>query len=65
MTKSDLIDVTVQLHMMTDRAIRVSDDGDDEKAVWIPLSQCEVLKRPNGIAIVTMPEWMAVERGLV
>lgn len=63
--KSDLIDVTVQLHFMTDRAIRVSDDGDSEKAVWIPLSQCEVLKRPNGIAIVTLPEWMALEKGLI
>lgn len=63
--KSDLIDVTVQLHHETERAILVSDDGDREKATWIPLSQCEILKRPNGIAIVTMPEWLALDKGLI
>ncbi len=63
--KSDLVDVTVQLHHATDRAVLVSDDGDREKAIWIPLSQCEVEKRPNGIAVVTMPEWMALEKGLI
>ena len=63
--KSDLIDVTVQLHHETERAILVSDDRDREKATWIPLSQCEILKRPNGIAIVTMPEWLALDKGLI
>ena len=63
--RSDLVDVTVQLHAMTGRAIRVSDDGDDDKAVWLPLSQVEVLKRPRGTAVVTLPEWLAVEKGLV
>ena len=65
MSKSDLIDVTVQLHMLTERAILVSDDGDEKKAKWLPISQCEVLKRPNGIAIVTMPEWLALDKGLI
>ncbi|TPN44419.1 hypothetical protein FJ981_27880 [Mesorhizobium sp. B1-1-4] len=65
MGKSDLIDVTVQLHHETDRAVLVSDDGERESAIWIPLSQCEVLKRPNGIAIVTMPEWLALDKGLI
>lgn len=63
--KSDLIDVTVQLHHVTERAVLVSDDGDREKAVWIPISQCEVERRPNGIAVVTMPTWLATEKGLV
>lgn len=65
MSKSDLIDVTVQLHMITERAVRVSDDGEDKNAVWLPLSQCEILKRPNGIAIVTLPEWLALDKGLI
>ena len=33
--KSDLIDVTVQLHHETAKAVLVSDDGDRDKAVWI------------------------------
>lgn len=65
MPKSDLIDVTVQVHAMTDRAVRVSDDGDDKNAVWLPLSQVEVLKRPRGIALITLPEWLAFEKGLI
>ncbi len=63
--KSDLVDVTVQVHATTDRAILVSDDGEREKAIWLPLSQCEVLTRPNGIAVVTLPEWLALQRGLI
>ena len=63
--KSDLIDLTVALHMMTDKAARVSLDGEDDEAVWLPLSQIEVLKRPKGQAVVTLPEWLAHEKGLI
>lgn len=63
--KSDLVDITVQLHAMTNRAVRVSDDGDDKKAVWLPLSQVEVVKQPRGIAVVTLPEWLALQKGLI
>lgn len=65
MSNSNLIDLTVQVHHMTDRAVLISDTGETDDAVWLPLSQCEVLQRPNCMAIVTMPEWLAVERGLV
>lgn len=63
--KSDLIDVTMQLHHRTDLAVLASDDGDKENAVWLPLSQVEVLTKENGIIEVTMPGWLAVEKGLV
>lgn len=63
--KSDLVDLTMHLHAATERAIRVSDTGEEEKAVWLPLSQVEVLKRPGGIVVVTLPEWLAHEKGLI
>lgn len=63
--KSDLIDVTMQIHHRTERAILASDDGDKEKAVWLPLSQVEVSMKDGGTAEITMPEWLAVEKGLV
>jgi len=69
--KSDLVDVVVQMHAETPRAVLVSDDGDKDKAVWVPLSQCEVSyhhsmkERGKGIATLTMPEWLAKDRGLV
>ncbi len=64
--KSDLIDVQVQIHHKTEKAILVSDDGDREKAKWLPLSQIEVEESAKAnIATVTMPEWLAREKGLI
>lgn len=62
--KSDLVDIEVQIHHRTERAVLVSDDGDRDKAVWLPLAQIEVA--PFGSHhTVTMPEWLAREKGLV
>jgi len=63
--RSDLIDLTLQLHANTERAIFVSDDGDSEKGVWLPKSQIEFETKPNGIVEVTCPEWLAMERRLI
>lgn len=62
----DIIDIEVQIHHQTDRAILASDDGNKDNAKWLPLSQievCSVNKPPY--AIVSMPEWLAIEKGLV
>lgn len=67
MGKRELVDLTVHLHAETARAILVSDDGDRGRAVWLPLSQIEVdrekLKSPA--VVVTLPEWLAVDKGLI
>lgn len=63
--KSDLIDITVQLHAATAHAIKVSTSGDVKKAVWLPLSQAVIERRSSGVVVVTMPEWLAVEKELV
>ncbi len=63
--KSDLVDIEMQLHAKTSKAVLVSDDGDKAKAVWLPLSQVEVEEKAGGIVIITMPEWLAIQRGLV
>ena len=63
--KSDLVHVACHIHHTTERAVLVSDDGDVERACWLPLSQVEIeMKRPP-IAEITMPEWLAKERGLI
>lgn len=64
-SKSDLIDLTVQLHRVTAKAVLVSNDGDRDHAVWLPLSQCEIERETGGIVIVTCPEWLATDKGLV
>lgn len=63
--KSDLIDLSVQLHHETDKAVLVSDDGNKDKAVWLPLSQIEIERTNGGVVTVTLPEWLATEKGLV
>ena len=65
MAKSDLIDIEMQQHAATDKAILVSDDGEEDNAVWLPLSQLALVRKGGGRLIVTMPEWLAVDKELV
>lgn len=67
---TNIIDLTLQEHHRTKAAILVSDDGEEKNAVWLPLSQIEVAVAPGtggakGLVLVTLPEWLATERGLV
>lgn len=64
MTRSDITDITVHLHVETDKAVFVSDTGDKADAVWLPKSQIEI--EPDGAThTVSLPEWLAIEKGLV
>ena len=71
MTRSDLVDLTLREHARTKLAILVSDDGEEKSAVWLPLSQIEVVPRrqrpwrASGIVLVTLPSWLALDKGLV
>ena len=55
----------MKMHAETDRAIRVSDDGEDRNAVWLPKSQIEIGELKAGYVEVTLPEWLAIDKGLV
>lgn len=43
----------------------VSKDGDREHAIFLPLSQVEWVHRARGVVLVTMPAWLAKDRGLI
>jgi len=62
---SGLVDISVQIHHRTERAVLVSGDGNKDRTVWIPLSQCEVEDGPRGTATITMPEWLAIDKRLI
>ena len=74
--KSDLVDLSVFIRednslkeevAIWDGTMRV-DDGPykgREKWAWLPRSEVELEPQPDGTFIVTMPEWLAVEKGLV
>jgi hypothetical protein len=61
MSKSDLIDLAVEIRHETARAFLVHDGHRD---VWIPKSQCEVTET-SGPSVITLPEWLAKDKGLI
>ena len=60
------IEVYVYVVRITDKAVLVKDDPWGEYEAWLPKSQiyCDDI-RPGKDAEITMPEWLAVEKGLV
>ena len=58
MPKKEVIDIACRVVGETDKAYRV-DDG--TRVEWIPKSQVE----KNDDGTVTMPEWLAEEKGFI
>lgn len=56
--KTRLVDIAGELRRETEKAIMIF-DGDKE--VWLPKSQVE----DNGDGTFTMPEWLALDKGLI
>lgn len=64
--KSDLVDIAVCRMAETEKAILVSETGDKGNAVWLPKSQCEIENDGHtNFITVTLPEWLARDKGLV
>jgi hypothetical protein len=67
--KSDLVDLNVEIKHQTAQAVLIFDPEDDErtKTIWLPHSQIEIEYKDQHkrFATVTMPEWLAIEKGLV
>jgi hypothetical protein len=61
MSKSDLIDLAVEIRHETALAYLVHDGHRD---VWIPKSQCEVCTEGKATTI-TLPEWLAKKTELI
>lgn len=64
--RSNLIDITVEIEAETDKAVLVH-EGDVSKAVWLPRSMIEIEKLANsrGLYEITLPERLAMEKGLI
>lgn len=61
MTKSNVVDIDVIIVHQTERAVLVK-ESDGAEGVWLPLSQVEV---DTADGVVTLPEWLALEKGLI
>lgn len=64
MTRSNIIDLAVIIVHRTDKAVRVK-DAEDSEPVWLPLSQVEVEGEVGQIGEITLPDWLAQEKGLI
>lgn len=63
--KSDIIDIDGAIEARTDRAV-LFHTGDKSEAAWLPRSQIEISDTGiGGIVTVSLPEWLALEKGLI
>lgn len=62
MGRRELVDIPCLLKRETDKAYLI--DAGEKDPVWVPKSQCEYHKEGRN-EIVTMPEWLAQEKGLI
>jgi hypothetical protein len=67
MREQRLADVRVVIHHQTEKALLVSTDGLDSHGVWVPKSVTEVdeTSRRERSVVITLPERMAIDKGLV
>jgi len=70
MSRSEITDIEGWQYYETDNAILFwTDNNSKESAVWLPLSQIEIsdaqILGKSGPVTVSLPEWLAVEKGLV
>lgn len=63
--RSNIVDLSLHLHAVTEKAILVSENGDKDKAVWLPKSQVEYEEQKSGYVEVQCPEWLANDKGLI
>lgn len=65
MSRNEIVEVDGAIEARTDRAI-LFHTGDKTQAVWLPRNQIQIDDAgfPE-IFTVSMPEWMALDRGLI
>lgn len=66
-TRSDsLLEIDVYIHRESKHAWHLSLDGVEAEAVWVPKSQAEYEpgRKPH-CGVLTAPEWLAIEKGLI
>lgn len=65
MSNDELVTIDGAIEARTEKAV-LFHTGDKTQAVWLPRSKIQIDDSGFvGILTVTMPEWMALERGLI
>jgi len=65
--KSDLVELKLVIQHETNMAVKAYSLDDPETKVWLPKSRIEIEGAVvlNRESTVTLPEWLAIEKGLV
>ena len=58
----DRIAITCKIEHETAKAVLINDGG---QRTWLPKSVVELANEPDGTAVLYLPEWLAVKRGLI
>lgn len=60
-----VVDLEMIRHAMTEKAIRVSLDGDDKSAVWLPLFRVEIQELGGRKVLMQVEYDLAFKEGLI
>ena len=63
--ETEWIELNVHCHRCTQRAVLLSDDGDESNAVWIPRSQVRGEVKVDEVTTIEIADWIAEREGLV
>jgi hypothetical protein len=61
---SDLKDFTATLRFETRDAIQITHSSEPNRKIWLPKSQIEFVRKSGATIEVTLPEWLAIDKGL-
>ena len=62
MSKSDLVDISVEVRVETKKAWLLYDGA---REAWVPKSQAELHIEPGKGTTLTCPEWLARDKGFI
>ena len=63
---TEYVEVEVIIHFKTVKAAKMSLDGDEDSAVWVPLSQTKGrIEKSDKPQTVEIADWIAEREGLV
>ena len=60
-----MVELPMQMHYASKKAILASLDGIKANAIWIPLHLIDLSFEGRNLVVVSMPEWFAAEHKLV
>lgn len=65
--RSNLKDIPVYYRRETEKAWAIANPDGSANLIWLPKSQCQLERGegPNEADILTAPEWILIEKGLI